>query len=96
MSDDSSSRSGSAADRKITTTNAVATGAAGGLTIGFCDWLFLQCMIGGHFHFVAPSQQLIEVAAPILVLPIVLWFGNIVSLIGRIITNRLAKDAGPA
>lgn len=87
-------RPGTAADRKTSTINATATGAAAGLTIGFADWFFLQCFTTGHFHWVSPSKDLLEVAAPILILPLGLWFGRVLSLIGTIITNRLQKDAG--
>lgn len=87
-------RPGTAADRKISTVNALANGAAAGVTIGIADWFFLQCFSTGHFHWVAPSKDLIEVAAPILILPLGLWFGRVLSLIGTIITNRLQRDAG--
>lgn len=94
MSDtaDSRNRSGSASDRKMSTVNAVANGAAAGLTIGLSDWFFLQCFSTGHFQWVSPSKDLIEVAAPILILPLGLWFGRVFSLIGDIIVNRLQKD----
>lgn len=91
---DGTSRSGSRSDRKMSTASATATGAAAGLTIGLADWLFLQCFATGHFHWIPPSKDLIEVAAPILLLPVGLWFGRVLSLIGDIITNRLQRDAG--
>lgn len=86
---------GSPSDRRMSTANALATGAGVGLTIGMCDWLILQCFAGGQFHWVAPSQNLIEVGAPILVLPVALWFGRVVTLIGQIILDHLQKDAVP-
>lgn len=87
------SQPGTAADRKMSTANATATGAGFGLTIGFADWFF-QCFSTGHWHYVAPNQQLIEIAAPIMLLPVGLWVGRVLSLIGDIITNHLQKDAG--
>lgn len=86
-------REGSASDRKISTANAAATGAGASLTIGFADWFF-QCFQGGHWHWAVPNQQLIEMAAPLLLLPIGLWIARVLSLIGDIITNHLQKDAG--
>lgn len=87
-------RPGTASDRKMSTLSALSTGAAAGVTIGLSDWFFLQCFTTGHFHWVSPSKDLIEVAAPILILPLGLWMGRVLSLIGTIITNRLQKDAG--
>ena len=92
---DARMRAGSPADRKASTANAAATGAVLSLTLGIADWLFLQCLAGGHFHWAAPNQQLIEMASPIIFLPIALWIARVFSLIGDIITNRLQKDAGP-
>lgn len=94
MSDtDARARTGTPSDRKMSTANATATGAAAGLTIGVADWIFLQCLSTGHWHWVSPSKDLIEVAAPIMLLPIGLWVARVLSLIGDIITNRLQKDA---
>lgn len=86
-------RPGTKADRKVSTASVVGAGAGASLAIGFTDWFF-QCYQGGHWVWVAPNQQLIEMAAPIVLLPIGLWFARVVSLIGDIITNRLQKDAG--
>jgi hypothetical protein len=85
-------RPGSASDRKISTGTATAAGAASGFCIGMCDWL-TQCMASGHWHWVAPSQSMIEVGAPIIVLPVALWLGRVLSLVGEIITNHLQKDS---
>lgn len=94
MSDspDTRSRNGSKDDRKVSTANAAATGAGASLAIGAAD-LMIQCYQGGHFHWVAPNQQLVEMAAPILLLPVGLWLARVLSLIGTIITNRLQRDA---
>lgn len=93
MTEDARSRVGSPDDRKMSTAGAVSTGAAAGLVIGLCDWVFLQCYTNGHWHFAPPSASLIEVGAPILILPLGLWLGKVFELIGKIITNRLEKDA---
>lgn len=90
---DARARDGSPSDRKISTANAAATGAAAGLTIGIADWVFLQCLSTGHWHWVVPSKDLIEVAAPIILLPVGLWLAKVLSLIGDIITDHLQKDA---
>lgn len=87
-------RPGTAADRKTSTITALSTGAAAGVTIGLADWFFLECFSTGHFHWISPSKALIEVASPILILPLGLWLGRVLSLIGTIITNRLQRDAG--
>ncbi len=86
-------RPGDKSERKISTANAAATGAGAALTIGFSDW-FLQCMVHGHWTWVMPNQQLIEMAAPIVLLPIGLWLSKVLGLIGTIITNHLQRDAG--
>lgn len=84
------SDTGSAADRKPTTKNVTAYGAALSLTIGTADWL-VQCSAGG-WHWVAPSQTWIEMAAPIILLPVGLWFTQVFSLVGDIIISKLRKD----
>ena len=84
-------RPGSAADRKTTTGNAINYGAMLGLATGLGDWFFLQCYTGGHWHYVPPSQTLIEMAAPIILLPVGLWVANVLSIIGDIITNKLKR-----
>ena len=89
MADEQRQTGGSPSDRKFTTLQAIATGTAGGLTIGICDWL-VQCFQAGHI--VAPSQQLIEVGSPIIVLPVGLWFGRVFSLIGDIVIKKLQRD----
>lgn len=89
---DPRSGAGSRADRRITTTSAAATGAGASLAIGFTDWFF-QCYQHGHFVFVAPGQQLIEMGAPLVVLPVGLWGMKVLGLIGEIITNHLQRDA---
>lgn len=66
------------------------------LTTGVGDWLFLQCYTGGHWHYVPPSQTLIEMASPLILLPLVFYIVQVFSLIGDIITNRLEKAAGEA
>ncbi len=88
---DQRTESGSPADRKVTTTVATATGAAAGVVIGLSDWLFIQCFVGGHWHYVPPSEGLVSTAAPIILLPVALWFANIFTIIGDIITNRLRR-----
>lgn len=90
MTNDARARLGSPSDRKMSTAAATATGAAGGLAIGFVDWI-VRCFQAGHI--IAPDQSFIEIAAPIIVLPMGLWVGRVFSLIGTIITNRLEKDA---
>lgn len=93
MSDqsDGRARSGSSADRKMTQTQAFATGAGASLAIGAADWFF-QCTQGG-WHWVVPNQQMIEMGAPLVLLPLGLWVAKVLSLIGTIITNKLQKDA---
>lgn len=85
-------RSGSASDRKPSAANATALGAAASLAIGIGDWLFIQSFNGGHFHYVPPTQTLIEMAGPIVLLPVGLWMAQVISLIGDIIINKLKKD----
>ena len=95
MSDsDGRSKTGSPADRKIKTANALATGAGASLTIGLADWFFSGYDKTGHWHMIVPNQQLIEMAAPLIILPAGLWVARVLSLIGDIITNHLEKDAG--
>lgn len=86
-------RPGDKTDRKMSTTTAAATGAGAALTIGFVDWL-AESMRGGQWHWFVPNQQLLEMAAPILLLPVGLWFARVLSLVGEIITNHLQKEAG--
>lgn len=87
------SRAGSPADRRMSTASAAATGAGASLAIGLTDWFF-TCYQHGQFVFAAPSQQLIEMGAPLVVLPAGLWVARVLGLIGQIITNYLEKDAG--
>lgn len=91
MSDTTIDRPGSAADRKTKTSDATKYGALIALVTGMGDWMFLQCYTGGHWHYVPPTQTLIEMAAPLILLPVALWFSNVFSIIGDIITNRLKK-----
>lgn len=88
-------RPGTAADRKTNTSNATAYGAAIGLTIGAADWLILQCFAGGQWHWVAPSTNLIEVAAPIILLPCGVWMGKVISILGDIIIRKLQRADEP-
>lgn len=92
MSDTTMDRPGSAADRKMSPAGATAYGAILGLVTGSADWLILNCYAGGQWHYVPPSQQLIEVAAPIVFLPAALWFGQVFSIIGDIIIRKLRKN----
>lgn len=83
---------GSAADRKLTTQTVAAGGAGASLAIGFTQWFF-QCTATGTWHWVAPSQDMIWMGAPLIILPVGLWVSNVLSLIGTIIVNRLRRDA---
>lgn len=91
---DARQRSGSKDDRKFATKDALALGGVLGLVTGASDWLVLQCYAGGTWHWVAPSKDLVEGVAYVMILPAVLWLSKVFSLIGTIITNRLQKDAG--
>ena len=86
---------GTVSDRKFSTAQAAASGAGAALCIGFSDWFF-QCAQGNHWVWIVPNQQLIEMGAPILLLPVALWIARVFTLIGTIITNRLQKDADKA
>ena len=83
-------RPGEASDRKLSTVGMAATGGAAGLVIGTLQWL-TQCYAGGHWHWIAPSQELIGVAGPVAILPVVLWIVRVFQLIGDIITRRLER-----
>jgi hypothetical protein len=76
----------------MSTGSATAYGAALGLVTGLGDWALLQCYNGGHWHYVPPSQTLIEMAGPIILLPVGLWFAQVFSLIGDIVLTKLRKD----
>ena len=92
FTDSRSLDSGSKSDRKISTSSAAALGAGASLAIGFTDWFF-QCYSGGDWTFAPPNQQLIEMGAPIMVLPAGLWISRVMSLIGDIVINSLQRDA---
>ena len=84
---------GSPSDRKMSTANAVALGSGAGLALGFIDAL-TACYKTGHYVFVMPDQQFLEMASLSLLLPVGLWVGKVFSLIGQIVINRLQKDEG--
>ena len=84
---------GSPADRKMSTANALALGSGAGLALGFIDALG-ACYKTGHFVFVMPDQQFLEMASLSIILPIGLWIGKVFSLIGQLVINRLQKDEG--
>lgn len=92
QSNDKRAQSGTAADRKPSATNATAYGALLGLVTGGADWLILNCYAGGHWHYVPPSPQLIEVAAPMVFLPCALWLVQVFSTIGDIILKKLQRN----
>ncbi len=88
-------RPGEKTDRKVTATGMAATGGAAGLVIGLMGWLMVDCYAGGHWHWVAPSQQLIGIGGPIVVLPVALWVARVFQIVGDIITRRLERiDTG--
>lgn len=94
MSENLEIRSGSKFDRKPNPVNSMALGGGLALAIGLSDWLLLVCYKSGVFVYVPPSQQLIEMAGPILLLPLGHYLFRILSAIGRIILNPLEKAAG--
>lgn len=82
------------ADRRPNPVNSVALGGGVALAVGMSDWLILGCYKTGHFVWVAPSQQLIEMAGPILLLPFGHYIIRLLSALGRIVLNPLEKAAG--
>lgn len=82
------SRVGTAADRKMPLTTSLSTGAAVGAVIGLSDWL-LQCYATGNFQYVAPPKALVEVVAPLTLLPVIHFGARVATLLARKILDAL-------
>lgn len=91
---DQRAHNGSPDDRKPSPKVSITMGAMLALATGFADWVFLQCYTGGQWHYVPPSQTLIEMAGPIILAPLLFYVVQVFSLIGDIIINRLEKAEG--
>lgn len=83
---DGSAARGTKDDRQPSRLQQTGTGGVLGLVIGLADW-GIKCHTAGHY--VPPDNALVEIGGSIVGVPFALWFGDVFSTIGDIITDWL-------